>query len=84
VANSQPPICLRLAARLGGGFLFPSRLTNGSSEKIENRRHLLTIHFIQSNSCRIRQTLRVTPAMKACLTDQIWTLEEIVDLIGGE
>ena len=31
------------------------------------------------NFCRIHQTLRVTPAMAAGVTDHVWTLAEIVD-----
>jgi hypothetical protein len=31
------------------------------------------------NFCRIHQTLRVTPAMKAGVTDHLW---DIVDIIG--
>jgi len=33
------------------------------------------------NFCRIHQTLRITPAMEAGLTDHVWTLEEVVALI---
>jgi hypothetical protein len=28
------------------------------------------------------QTLRVTPAMEAGVTDHVWSVEEIVDLLG--
>jgi hypothetical protein len=31
---------------------------------------------------RVHQTLRVTPAMEAGLADHVWTIEEIVALIG--
>jgi hypothetical protein len=33
------------------------------------------------NYCRIHQTLRVTPAMQAGLTDHVWELEELVALL---
>jgi hypothetical protein len=33
------------------------------------------------NFARIHQTLRVTPAMAAGLTDHVWSLEEIVALL---
>jgi hypothetical protein len=33
------------------------------------------------NFCRVHQTLRVTPAMEAGLTDHVWTLEELVGLL---
>jgi hypothetical protein len=34
------------------------------------------------NFCRIHQTLRVTPAMEAGIADHVWTMAEIVALIG--
>lgn len=30
------------------------------------------------NFCRVRRTLRVTPAMEAGITDRVWELEELV------
>ena len=38
-----------------------TRLTNGYSKKIENHAHMLAIHFMVYNFCRIHHTLRVTP-----------------------
>lgn len=34
------------------------------------------------NFCRIHQTLRVTPAMEAGVSSHVWSLEEIVALLG--
>jgi hypothetical protein len=36
------------------------------------------------NFCRIHQTLRVTPAMQAGLTDHVWELEELVGLLEAD
>jgi hypothetical protein len=33
------------------------------------------------NFCWIHQTLRVTPAMEAEVSDHVWSLEEIIDLL---
>jgi hypothetical protein len=33
------------------------------------------------NFCRVHQTLRVTPAMEAQLTDHVWSLQELVGLL---
>jgi hypothetical protein len=33
------------------------------------------------NFCRIHQTLKVTPAMEAGLTDHVWSLEELCTLM---
>jgi IS1 family transposase len=58
-----------------------TRLTNAFSKKIENHEHMIAIYFMHYNFCRIHQSLRVTPAMEAGITDHVWTLGEIVDLI---
>lgn len=57
-----------------------TRLTNAFSKKVENHVYALAIYFAHYNFCRIHQTLRVTPAMEAGLTDHVWTLEELVEL----
>jgi hypothetical protein len=33
------------------------------------------------NFCRIHQTLRVTPAMEAGISDHVWSLDEVIDLL---
>lgn len=58
-----------------------TRLTNAFSKKIENHAHAIALHFMHDNFCRIHQTLRSTPAMKAGVTDHVWTIEEMVDLL---
>lgn len=35
------------------------------------------------NFCRIHQTLRVTPAMAAGVTDRLWSISDIVALLDG-
>ena len=59
-----------------------TRLTNAFSKKLENHKHAAAIHFMFYNFCRIHQTLRVTPAMQAGISDHVWSLEEVVALIG--
>jgi IS1 family transposase len=58
-----------------------TRLTNGFSKKIENHQHALALYFMYYNFCRIHQSLRVTPAMEAGVSDHVWELREIVELI---
>lgn len=58
-----------------------TRLTNGFSKKVENHGHAVALHFMHYNFCRIHKTLRVTPAMEAGLTDHVWSLEELVELM---
>jgi IS1 family transposase len=55
-----------------------TRLTNGFSKKLENHEHMLAIYFMYYNFCRVHQTLRVTPAMEAGLSDHVWTVDELV------
>ena len=58
-----------------------TRLTNAFSKKLENHKHSVALHFMHYNFCRIHQTLRVTPAMEAGISDHVWSLEEIAKLL---
>ncbi len=60
-----------------------TRLTNAFSKKVENLAASVSLHFMYYNFARIHQTLRVTPAMEAVITDHVWELEEIVNVIDG-
>src|SRR5437762_3985579 len=57
-----------------------TRLTNAFSKKLENHEHAVALHFMHYNFCRIHQSLRVTPAREAGITDHVWSVEEIVAL----
>jgi IS1 family transposase len=59
-----------------------TRLTNAFSKKAENHAHSLAIHFMHYNFCRIHQTLRITPAMAAGISDHVWELDEVIGLLG--
>jgi hypothetical protein len=42
----------------------------------------LTFFYVMHyNLCRVHQTLRVTPAMEAGLTDHVWEIEELLALM---
>jgi IS1 family transposase len=58
-----------------------TRLTNAFSKKAENLKHAVALNFMHYNFCRIHKTIRVTPAMEAGLTDHVWELQELVDLL---
>ena len=58
-----------------------TRLTNGFSKKLENHTAAVAVHFTHYNFCRVHQTLRVTPAMEAGLSDHICSLEELIGLL---
>ena len=58
-----------------------TRLTNAFSKKAENHGYNIALHFMHYNYCRVHQTIRVTPAMAAGLTDNVREIEELVALI---
>jgi IS1 family transposase len=60
-----------------------TRLTNAFSKKRDNHEHSIAIHFMYYNFCRIHQSLRVTPAMAAGLTDRVWEISDLVKLIDS-
>lgn len=45
--------------------------------------HAFAMHSVFYNFAKINQAIRVTPAMEAGITDHVWTIEEIVDLLDG-
>ncbi len=57
-----------------------TRLTNAFSKKVDNLVHAVALHFMYYNFVRIHQTLGVTPAMEARVTDHVWTIVEIVEM----
>jgi IS1 family transposase len=59
-----------------------TRLTNAFSKKVENHAAAIALYFMYYNFARIHQTLRVTPAMEAGVSDHVWSIEEIVGLLG--
>ena len=59
-----------------------TRLTNAFSKKVENLEVAVAVYFMWYNFGRVHQTLRVTPAMEAGIADHVWTLAEIVALLG--
>ena len=58
-----------------------TRLTNAFSKKLDNHVAALAIHYMHYNFVRIHQTLRVTPAMAAGVTDRLWSVEELLGLL---
>lgn len=59
-----------------------TRLTNGFSKKAENLEHAVSQHFMHYNFARIHKSLRVTPAMAAHISDHVWSIEEICNLVA--
>jgi hypothetical protein len=45
---------------------------------------MVAIYHAYYNFCRVHQTLRVTPAMEAGLTDYVWSVENLVSLLENK
>ena len=64
-------------------LLKATRLTNAHSKKLANHEAAIALHYMHYNYCRIHSTLRVTPAMEAGISDHVWSVEELVGLLGA-
>ncbi len=58
------------------------RRTNGFSKKIINYAHTVALHFLHYNFCRIHQSIDITSAMAANITDTFYDMEWIVDRVA--
>ena len=61
-----------------------TRLTNAFSKKLQNLQSAVALHFFHYNFMRIHQTLRVTPAMEAKLTNHVWEWSELLGMVNEE
>ena len=59
-----------------------TRLTNAFSKKVENHAAAIALDFMFYDVGGLHQTLRVTPAMEAGVAHHVWSVEEIVGLVG--
>jgi IS1 family transposase len=71
----------RMNLNLRMGLRRFTRLTNAFSKKFENHCHAVAIYFAYYNFCRVHQTLRVTPAMEAGLSNHVWDVTELIALL---
>jgi IS1 family transposase len=58
-----------------------TRLTNAFSKKLKNHLATVAVYFMYYNFGRIHQTLRITPAMEAGVSDHVWSYDEIIGLL---
>lgn len=58
-----------------------TRLTNGFSKKVENHMHAVALHAMYYNFVKEQRGIRMTPAMKAGVTDTLWTIDHIVRIV---
>jgi hypothetical protein len=57
-------------------------VTNAFSKKVENHAAAIALYFMYYNFGRIHQALRVTPAMEGGVPKHVWSIEEIVAVLG--
>ena len=57
-----------------------TRLTNAFSKKIENHACAVALHSMYYNFVRLHQTLKVSPAMAAGVTDRLWLISDRVQV----
>jgi hypothetical protein len=57
---------------------------SSSAKKVENHVHAVALHYMYYNFVRIHQTLRVTPAMQAGVSNHPWTIEDIAGLLDSK
>lgn len=58
-----------------------TRLTNAFSKKIENYAHAMALHFLYYNFVHIHQTLKVSPAMAAGVTNRLWEMRDVITML---
>ena len=61
-----------------------TRLTNAFSKKVENHEAATSLHFWWYNFARRHMTIKTSPAVKAGVTDKIWTAEDLIILLEEE
>ena len=61
-----------------------TRLTNGFSKTLGNLQAAVDVFMCWYNFCRVHQTLRVTPAMEAGLTDHVWSIRDLLTAESAE
>lgn len=55
-----------------------TRLTNAFSKVWRNHRASVALTVAHYNLCKMHRSIRMTPAMKAGLTNRIWTVEDLL------
>ncbi len=68
-----------LSMRMGNRRM--TRLTNAFSKKAANHAHMISLYFMHYNFVRIHQTLKITPAMAAGVTDKLWEVADMLKVL---
>jgi len=60
-----------------------TRLTNAHSKKTRNHDAMLGLYFAWYNFCRHHMTIKTTPAVKAGLASEAWTMEQLLTIAAA-
>lgn len=87
-AEKQPPIGSPDAAHISTSYVERQNLTMRMSmhrftrlTNVENHACAVALHAMFHNFVRIHQTLKITPAMAAGVSDRLWQLTDLVEMI---
>jgi hypothetical protein len=58
-----------------------TRLTNAHSKKFENHCHMVGLYTVWYNFARLNSAVRMSPAMAAGISDRLWSMADIVELM---
>ena len=58
-----------------------TRLTNAFSKKFENHMHMVALYTVWYNFVKMHKTLRMTPAMAAGVTDKLWSMTDLAEMV---
>jgi len=58
-----------------------TRQTNAFSKKLENHSHMVALYAVWYNFVKIHSALRMTPAMAAGISDRLWSMEDLAEII---
>jgi IS1 family transposase len=58
-----------------------TRLTNAFSKKLESHMHMVALYTVRYNFVRQHKAHRLSPAMAAGISDRLWSMEDIAELV---
>ena len=58
-----------------------TRKTNAFSKKVENHCYMLAIGFMNYNFCRVHQSIKTTPAVAAGVSDKVWSMQDVAEMV---
>ena len=61
-----------------------TRLTNAFSKKVENHVYAVALHMMYYNFVRLHSKLRTSPAMAAGVSNRLWEIGDIVELVEAK